>query len=99
MRAFVISLALILMGAVAAAQQPAVQPAVPEIKTYTSSADVAALIVKAKNERKADQGVFSQRLLSLAPYTVNLEYRGIIAPAAVHERDSNKPDEPLGHSH
>ena len=88
MRAFVISLALILLGAVAVAQQPAAQPAVPEIKTYTSSAGVAALIVKAKNERKADQGVFSQRLLPLAPYTVNLEYRRIIAPAAVHEREA-----------
>jgi mannose-6-phosphate isomerase-like protein (cupin superfamily) len=87
MRAIVITLAFTLLAAAAAAQQPAAPPAVQAIKTYTSSADVAALIVKAKNERKADQAVFSQPLLSLAPYNAILEYRGIVGPAAVHERE------------
>lgn len=60
----------------------------PELKTYTSAADVQALIVKSKNERKPDQGVFSSRLLSFEPYSVNMEYRGTIGPAAVHEREA-----------
>jgi mannose-6-phosphate isomerase-like protein (cupin superfamily) len=87
MLAIVIALALTLVTAAVAAQQPASQPSLQAIKTYASSADVAALIVKAKNERKADQAVFPQPLLSLAPYDVILEYRGIVGLAAVHERE------------
>ena len=62
------------------------QPAPP--KTFTSAAEVVALIQKAKNDRKQDQGNFSQSLLRLAPYGANLEYRAGIAPAAVHEKDA-----------
>lgn len=92
MRTFVISIALTIVTAaavaVAVAQQPAASKAAPELKTYTSAADVQALIVKSKNERKPDQGVFSSRLLSFEPYSVNMEYRGTIGPAAVHEREA-----------
>ena len=88
MRTFAISIALLTIGTMAVAQQPAAKPAAPEIRTYTSSAEVAAFIVRAKSERKADQVVFSQKLLSLAPYNVNLEYRAIAGTASVHEREA-----------
>ena len=41
-----------------------------------------------KNERKQDQANFIQSLLQLAPYTANLEYRGAVGPAAVHEKEA-----------
>ena len=76
--------------AMAMAQQPT-QPQVqrPE-KTFTSAADVEAMVAKAKNDRKSDQPNFVQALLRLAPYTVNLEYRieGIDSPATVHEKEA-----------
>ena len=39
----------------------------PAAKTFTSAADVAAMITKAKNERKPDQANFMQPLLQAAP--------------------------------
>src|SRR5580698_874045 len=78
-------LLITLIGAAAAmlAQQP---PA----KTFTSAADVAAMIQKARNERKPDQANFLQPLLQAAPYTVNLEYRvkAVDGTAAVHEMEA-----------
>ena len=76
--------------AIATAQQPNQQPAQQPDKTFTSAADVAAMIAKAKNERKPDQANFAQPLLKLAPYTANLEYRveGIDTPATVHEKEA-----------
>lgn len=72
------------IAAMAMAQQPS-----PE-KTFTSAADVEAMIAKAKSERKPDQANFNQPLLRLAPYAVNLEYRveGIDTPATVHEKEA-----------
>ena len=67
-------------AAVVFAQQPAA-------KTFTSAADVAAMITKAKNERKPDQANFMQPLLQVAPYTVNLEYR-VKGNPAVHETEA-----------
>jgi mannose-6-phosphate isomerase-like protein (cupin superfamily) len=78
-------LLITLIGAATAmlAQQPAA-------KTFTSAADVAAMIAKAKNERRADQANFIQPLLQAAPYVVNLEYRvkDVAANAAVHETEA-----------
>jgi mannose-6-phosphate isomerase-like protein (cupin superfamily) len=48
------------------------------MKTYTSAADVQALIGQAK----------AGRLLAAAPYSVNMEYRAMVGPAAVHEREA-----------
>jgi mannose-6-phosphate isomerase-like protein (cupin superfamily) len=72
------------IAVMAMAQQPS-----PE-KTFTSAADVEAMIAKAKKERKPDQPNFNQPLLRLAPYAVNLEYRveGIDTPATVHEKEA-----------
>jgi mannose-6-phosphate isomerase-like protein (cupin superfamily) len=78
-------LLITLLGAAAVmwAQQPAA-------KTFTSAADAAAMIAKAKNERKADQANYIQALLQAAPYTVNLEYRvkDVPATAAIHETEA-----------
>jgi mannose-6-phosphate isomerase-like protein (cupin superfamily) len=78
------------IAAMAMAQQPN-QPRAPQPdKTFTSAADVEAMIAKAKNERKPDQANFLQPLLRLAPYAVNLEYRveGVDTPATVHEKEA-----------
>jgi mannose-6-phosphate isomerase-like protein (cupin superfamily) len=58
------------------------------MKTYTSSADVQAMIAKAKAERKENQPTFIQQILRLAPYSANLEYRAAVGPAAVHEKEA-----------
>jgi mannose-6-phosphate isomerase-like protein (cupin superfamily) len=60
----------------------------PMMKTFTSSTQIAALIDKARSERKQDQPMVSEPILSLAPYNANLEYRAAAAPAALHERDA-----------
>lgn len=59
-------------------------------KLFASSADVRAMIAKAKAERKADQPNFSQPIVALAPYSANLEYRvgGLPAPASTHAKDA-----------
>jgi mannose-6-phosphate isomerase-like protein (cupin superfamily) len=78
MRSFALTIALTIMTAIAAAQQPASSTAPPELKTYTSAADVQALIAQKK----------AGPLLAAAPYTVNMEYRATVGAAAVHEREA-----------
>ena len=85
--------ALMLATAATVAQLPAQQPAKQEkqpkaTKTYTSAADITAMMAKAKNERKADQANLIQGILNLAPYSANLEYRGAVGPAAVHDKEA-----------
>lgn len=84
MRASGIALCLTLMTVVVVAQQPSAQ----SIKTFASSADVAALREKAKSERKEGQATVSKPILQLAPYNANLEYRVAVGPASVHEREA-----------
>src|ERR1035438_1595967 len=62
----------------------------PAAKTFTSAADVAAMVSKARNERKPDQANFIQPLLQAAPYTVSLEYRvkAVDGTAAIHETEA-----------
>ena len=69
--------------------QPAAQNPPPP-KLFAGSADIAAMIAKAKAERKPDQANFVQPIVRSAPYSANLEYRvaGVNAPASVHERDA-----------
>jgi len=86
MRTAVIVFALGLMPGSVFAQQAA--PAAQALKTFASSADVTALIAKAKATRKPDQANLIQPLLQLAPYTANLEYRAGVANAAVHEKEA-----------
>src|ERR1700730_4379237 len=97
MRKRLLTLALMLVTAAAVglmtaqltAQQPAKQAKQPPAnKTYVSASDVTAMMAKAKNERKQDQATLIQTLLQLAPYSANLEYRGAVGPAAVHEKEA-----------
>jgi mannose-6-phosphate isomerase-like protein (cupin superfamily) len=81
MRIIGIGLVLTVAGAVGFAQQ-----STP--KTYTSAAEVTALIAKSKSERKENQPIVTQRILQLAPYNANLEYRASVGPAAVHEKEA-----------
>ena len=81
-------LAGVLLGAVIAAAQQGGAPGAPNMTTFRSAADVAALIEKARSERKEGQPLLAERLLSLAPYNANLEYRTGTAPASVHEKEA-----------
>jgi len=71
------------LAAMLSAQQPVA-------KSYSSAADVAAMVEKAKRERKPDQGNYIQQILQAAPYNVNLEYRvqGIDTNPNVHETEA-----------
>src|SRR5690242_20386035 len=80
-----------LVPSILLAQQPSPAPApnpAAALKTFASSSDVAELVAKAKRERKPDQPNLNQRVVGLAPYTVNLEYRPGVAAASVHEREA-----------
>lgn len=90
MRTTVLGAAFAMLFSGASAQQPPAQNQGQATKMFVSSADVAALIAKAKSERKPDQANFVQAFIQRAPYTVNLEYRvaGQSANAAVHEREA-----------
>jgi quercetin dioxygenase-like cupin family protein len=78
-------IALIALLASAAMAQ---QPAAPATKTYTSAADITALIAKAKSERKNDAPIVQENILRLDPYSAGLEYRGAVGPSAVHEKEA-----------
>lgn len=93
MRAHVLGAVLVLcclLPSAPVAQAPAAQNATPSPKLFAGSADVTAMIAKAKSERKPDQPNFVQPILQLAPYNANLEHRvaGVAAPASVHEREA-----------
>ena len=62
-------------------------PAAPEMKTFTSSAEVQQLIAHARQIHKAEPTLV-QPILSLAPYRASLEYRTATGPAAVHEKEA-----------
>ncbi len=73
------------LAAFATAQQPT---ATAVMKPFSSSSDIQALIAKAKAERKGDQPLVIERILALAPYNANLEYRASVGTASVHESDA-----------
>jgi mannose-6-phosphate isomerase-like protein (cupin superfamily) len=77
--------ALALTAVAATAQQ---KGAPPPPKMFTTSAEIQDLIAKSKSQRKEGQATVTQRILSLAPYNANLEYRGSVGPAAVHEKEA-----------
>ncbi len=74
----------------ALAQAPAAQGQMDAsmMNTFSSAADVQALLAKAKAERKEGQVLVAEHILSLAPYTVNLEYRPLDGAVAVHEKEA-----------
>jgi mannose-6-phosphate isomerase-like protein (cupin superfamily) len=87
MRVLIIGLVAALSSA-ASAQQPATSAAsAASSRTMVTAADVAAMLAKAKAERK-DQAILAQSLIQLAPYNVSLEYRASVGNAAVHETEA-----------
>jgi len=90
MRVQVLFTVLTILSSSALAQQPPAPGAAPAARLFASSADVTAMMAKAKTERKPDQPNFIQPIVQLAPYNANLEYRvaGVKAPASVHEREA-----------
>lgn len=84
MKAFLAALALTSIAALL----PAQTPAATDLKTFASSADVQALIAKAKAGRKDGQAIVTAKILQFAPYTATLEFRAIAGPAAVHDKDA-----------
>ncbi len=82
-------LALTVLAAAAAAPFALAQNAgPPPMKTFMASADIMALIDKAKADRKGDAPLVAEPILSLAPYRAQLEYRPGNSPPAVHEKDA-----------
>jgi mannose-6-phosphate isomerase-like protein (cupin superfamily) len=69
-------------------QAPAAQMDASMMKVFSSAGDVQALLAKAKAERKEGQVMAAEHILSLAPYTVNLEYRPVEGAVAVHETEA-----------
>ncbi len=88
MRRIIISLAFTLVAAVAMAKQPAPQSPEKPTKTFTSSAEVTALIAKAKSEHKEGQSIVAEPMLELGSYDGHLEYRPSVGNAAVHEKEA-----------
>src|SRR6266699_6972802 len=90
MRAHVFGTIFTLVSSAALAQQSAEPNPAPAARLFAGSADVTAMIAKARSERKPDQPNFVQPIVQLAPYNSNLEYRvaGVAAPASVHEREA-----------
>ena len=86
MRTAIAATVLIAFSSLAFAQQPAPNSAAS--RTMVSAADVAAMMAKAKADRKADQALLAQSMIQLAPYNVSLEYRAAVANAAVHETEA-----------
>jgi mannose-6-phosphate isomerase-like protein (cupin superfamily) len=61
---------------------------VPLAKTFASSMDVTNIIAKAKANKKEGQAIVVEPILALAPYKANLEYRTLVGPAAIHEKEA-----------
>src|SRR5271165_4168059 len=72
MRMNLLTAALAITAAVSTAQQ---KGAPPPPKMFTSSAEIQDLIAKSRSQRKEGQAIVTQRILSLAPYNANMEYR------------------------
>lgn len=85
MKIFIACVSIAAFSIAAAAQQPGAAEAT---KAFASSADVLALIAKAKAERKENQPLVAERILHLDPYNASLEYRAAVGPAAVHEKEA-----------
>jgi len=87
MRAVFAGLTLLVVSSAAIAQQPAAaSPA--NGRTMVSAAEVAAMMAKAKVDRKDGQALLAQSMIRLDQYNVSLEYRAAVANAAVHETEA-----------
>jgi mannose-6-phosphate isomerase-like protein (cupin superfamily) len=79
-----------LLAALALTAAPALAqtPGTPEPKTFTSSAEIQALIANARQTHKPGTPNMVQRIVGLPPYVANLEHRTAVGPAAVHEKEA-----------
>ena len=59
-----------------------------DLKTYAGSAEVTAMIAKAKKDIVPGRPILLQPLLMLSPYKAFLEYRVAPVPPAVHETEA-----------
>ena len=85
MRVRMIAVGILMAAAVTAFGQA---PAPASMKSMATSADVQALIAKAKAEIKPGEVSKSYTIVGLAPYVVGLEYRpGSVLPA-IHEKQA-----------
>jgi mannose-6-phosphate isomerase-like protein (cupin superfamily) len=75
-------------AALAQSAAPPAAPAAPLIKTFTSSAELTAMLAKADKDRKPGQANFNQPVLSLAPYRAVLESRVAPTPPLTHTNDA-----------
>lgn len=90
MRAVLAGLTVVFVSSSVVFAQPpaAAAPPAASSRTMVSAGDVAALIAKAKVDRKENQALLAQSMIRLAPYNVSLEYRAAVANAAVHETEA-----------
>jgi mannose-6-phosphate isomerase-like protein (cupin superfamily) len=81
-------LTLPLVAAMGSTARAAEAPAVADIKTFASSAELAELMAKARDQRKPGQTVVVLPVLSLAPYKANLEVRTGPASPFSHDKEA-----------
>jgi mannose-6-phosphate isomerase-like protein (cupin superfamily) len=75
------------LGGLLALPASVLAQAAPDMKTMASSADIQALIDKAK--AMPPKPLISQNIVGATPYRANLEYRaGAPAPASIHDKDN-----------
>ena len=79
---------IVLAPVIALAQQPPAPPAgaAAALKVFQTSADVAAIVERAKAQPA--QPLRVSPLFQSAPYAVNIEYRTAVATSAVHETEA-----------
>ena len=79
-------LAFTFLAAIVASSALAQQAAPPN--TFMNNKEIMGLIDKAKADRKGDDPLVAEPILSLTPYRAQLEYRPGTSPAALHEKDA-----------
>jgi mannose-6-phosphate isomerase-like protein (cupin superfamily) len=80
--------AIVLLSVMSMAVAAKAQTAPNAVQLFSSSADIQALIAKAKSERKNNAPLVSEPILALAPYKANLEYRASVGTAAIHDTEA-----------
>ena len=85
MRLLIAASLLVLVPIVAFGQQPPAAAATA-LKSFQTSADVAAIVARLKAQ--PPQPLRSAPLFPSPPYTVNIEYRTAVATSAIHETEA-----------
>ena len=81
----IVALIVLFVQHASLAQAPAGQAAPAPPRLFAAAGDVAAMIERARKERKPDQANFIQPIVGLRPFNANLEYR---AAASSHDKDA-----------